>query len=83
MKDLVGETMPVTVSRVFRDKIHDIDHRTMLDTALNRFTQTRSHIAYVIDDEGEPIGIITLEDVIEAILKREIIDEHDPEAETA
>ncbi len=77
MKDLVGVELPVAVTRVARDKMHDIDHQSRLDTALNRFTQTRSHIAYVAGNRGEPLGILTLEDVIETILQRPIIDEHD------
>lgn len=79
MKDLAGVPLPVPVSRVYRDTIHDIDHESWLDTALNRFTQTRSHIAYVEGEDGEPIGILTLEDVIEQIIQRPIIDEHDPD----
>lgn len=78
MKDLLGEDLPVPVMHVYRDRIFDIPHDTPLDTALSRLIQTKSHLFLVRDDDEKPIGIITLEDVIEQILNREIADEFDP-----
>jgi metal transporter CNNM len=79
VKDVLGRDLPVPVSHVFRDKIYSIDHDARLDTALSRFIQTKSHLFLVVDDENgdEPVGVLTLEDVIEEIIKREIEDEHD------
>ncbi|MDO4781390.1 MAG: CNNM domain-containing protein [Candidatus Saccharibacteria bacterium] len=76
VKDLIGKRLPKPVSQLYRDKIHDIDARSRLDTVLSRFIQTRSHLFVVMDGE-EQVGIITLEDVIEEILNREIEDEFD------
>ena len=76
MKDLVGQELPLLVSQAYRDKIHDIDARSHLDTVLSRFIQTRSHLFVVMDGDAE-VGIITLEDVMEEILRREIEDEFD------
>ena len=76
MKDLVGQELPLPVSQAYRDKIHDIDARSHLDTVLSRFIQTRSHLFVVMDGDTE-VGIITLEDVMEEILRREIEDESD------
>ena len=76
MKDLVGQELPLPVSQAYRDKIHDIDARSHLDTVLSRFIQTRSHLFVVMDGDTE-VGIITLEDVMEEILRREIEDEFD------
>ena len=79
VKDLVGQELPLPVSQVYHDKIHDIDARSHLDTVLSRFIQTRSHLFVVVDPEDQQMGIITLEDVIEEILKQEIEDEFDSE----
>lgn len=79
VKDLVGQKLPLPVSQAYHDKIHDIDARSHLDTVLSRFIQTRSHLFVVVDPEDQQMGIITLEDVIEEILKQEIEDEFDSE----
>ena len=79
VKDLVGQELPLPVSQAYHDKIHDIDARSHLDTVLSRFIQTRSHLFVVVDPEDQQMGIITLEDVIEEILKQEIEDEFDSE----
>mgnify|MGYP000518092344 CR=1 FL=1 len=78
VKDVAGRELPLPVSQLYRDKIHDIDARSRLDTVLSRFIQTRNHLFVVMDDEKE-LGIITLEDVIEEILDQEIEDEYDEE----
>jgi metal transporter CNNM len=79
MKDLLGETLPLPVTRLYRDKIYEISDDSPLDTVLSRFIQTKSHLFLVVADDEVGVGIITLEDVIEEILKREIIDEFEPE----
>ena len=76
VKDVVGRELPLPISQLYRDKIHDIDARSRLDTVLSRFIQTRNHLFVVMDNETE-LGIITLEDVIEEILDQEIEDEYD------
>ncbi len=77
MKDLVGQDLPLPVSRAYRDKIHDIDARSGLDTVLSRFIQTRSHLFVVLDADDRQVGVVTLEDIIEEIIRREIEDEFD------
>lgn len=79
VKDILGRKLPTPVSHVYREKIYSVPSSTALDTALSRFIQTKSHLFLVIDDEqhGKPVGILTLEDVIEEIINREIEDEHD------
>jgi metal transporter CNNM len=78
MKDILGEELPVPLSHVYRDKIFDIPSDSPLDTVLSRFIQTKSHLFLVQDDDDRAAGIITIEDVIEKILNREINDEFDP-----
>ncbi len=75
-KDILGRDIPTPVAHVYRDKFHDIQADARLDTALSRFIQTKSHLFLVLDDE-KPVGVLSLEDVIEEIIKREIEDEFD------
>ena len=79
MKDLLGEELPVPVSHIVRDRIFDVHDNSRLDTVLSRFIQTKSHLFLVNDDNDKTVGIITIEDVIEEILNREIADEFDPD----
>ena len=44
---------------------------------LEKFKEGKNHMAIVKNDEGDVLGIITLEDVIEEIMKFEIYDEGD------
>lgn len=80
-KDLLGRELPAPVSHVYRDKLYDIPADAPLDTALSRLIQTRSHLFLVTDDNDAPRGVLTLEDVIEEIIKREIEDEFDEEGQ--
>ena len=63
-------------------------HDHSLFATFNEFKQGKSHMGIVetfIDGIRKPIGIVTLEDLIEELLQQEIIDETDeklPEART-
>lgn len=48
------------------------------DDALREFLAGRQHMFVVVDEYGTWVGIVTLEDVLETLLGREIIGEHDP-----
>ena len=48
-----------------------------LPKLMSRFLEKRSHIAMVVTEYGDIRGIVTLEDMIETLLGREIVDESD------
>lgn len=54
-----------------------VSPETKLDALLNRFIREKVHLAVVMNGYNEFVGIVTLEDILEEILDREIIDETD------
>ena len=50
---------------------------TSLDELLRTFLDRRQHLVAVIDEFGAFVGIVTLEDVLEELIGREIVDEFD------
>lgn len=57
--------------------VHFVLETTKLHTVLQTFLNSRSHLFVVIDEYGGLAGVISLEDVLEEILGREIVDETD------
>jgi metal transporter CNNM len=77
-KDLVGLASGTkTVGAMARSTVHLVDQDGMLDDALNAFLKTRNHLFVVTNKAGEVRGIVTIEDVLEEIIDREITDEFD------
>jgi len=48
-----------------------------LPTLLERFLDSREHIALVVDEYGGTAGVVSMEDVVETLLGMEIVDEAD------
>ncbi|HPJ38676.1 MAG TPA: hemolysin family protein [Spirochaetota bacterium] len=44
---------------------------------LNLFTEKKTHMAVVLNEYGDYVGIVTLEDALESLLGKEIVDEFD------
>jgi CBS domain containing-hemolysin-like protein len=57
--------------------IHTVPEGARLSTILKTFISRGEHIFRVVDEYGASVGIVTLEDVIEALLGVEIVDETD------
>lgn len=57
--------------------VHFVPDNTSLDRILENFLEQRQHMFIVIDEYGGVAGILTLEDVLEEILGKEIVDELD------
>ncbi|KAM9324823.1 metal transporter CNNM1 [Gastrophryne carolinensis] len=74
-----------TVTRFYHRPLHCVFNDTRLDAVLEEFKKGKSHLAVVqrVNNEGEGdpfyevMGIVTLEDIIEEIIKSEILDETD------
>jgi Mg2+/Co2+ transporter CorB len=53
-----------------------VPNTTALDAQLKAFRKRKTHFALVVDEYGEVMGLVTLEDIIEEIVG-DIADEHD------
>lgn len=88
--DTTGETVGVVLRRQILSEIahdrpnttvdelmkpaHFISDVTPLDVLLRGFLESRNHLFIVLDESGKEIGIVTLEDVIEEILGKELTE---------
>ncbi len=57
--------------------VHFVYEKTSLDKVLKMFLDRAEHLFVVIDEFGGLAGVISLEDVLEEVLGREIMDEFD------
>jgi len=67
----------VTAEKAMEPKVYYVRHDQTLEHALAAFIDTRHHLFIVINAHRETVGLLTLEDVMEALLGRKIIDEDD------
>ena len=77
IRSLVGIEVSGHVYNLKLRKAHIVDKNMPLDDALNKFISTRMHMFIVHDEFDSFAGVITMEDVLEEVLQREIIDEED------
>ena len=70
----------VTLDALMRPLQFVVDS-TPLDALLHTFLDRRQHLVAVIDEFGAFAGIVTLEDVLEELIGREIVDEFDQETD--
>ena len=79
-KDLIGVD-PDDGQRVDKfmrtAKLVRISRKKKLDSVLNTMIVRRAHLAIITEKTGKFVGIVTMEDVVEEIIGREIQDEDD------
>lgn len=79
-RDLYRELLKGSRRRMleeFSRKLPVIPEIMPADQLLLQMFEQREHICSVVDEHGAFVGIITLEDIIEEIVGREIVDEFD------
>lgn len=79
LKDLLSLDVKrsVTVEKAMEPKVYYIRQDQSLEHALAAFLKTHHHLFIVINELRETVGLLTLEDVIEALIGRKIFDEDD------
>lgn len=81
-KDLINIKLKTKIKNIYRkEKILTISKDLKLDKLLNTFIKTKTHLACVKNEYQEFEGVVALEDVIEEILRLEIMDETDKTAD--
>jgi len=66
-----------TAEKAMEPKVYYIRQDQALDKALAAFLRTRHHLFIVVNEYRETVGLLTLEDVLEALIGRKIVDEFD------
>ncbi len=69
------EDGPTTLREVLRPPLW-VPESTRIQDLLRRFKERRVHLGVVVDDSGDTVGVVTLEDVLEQIVGQ-IFDETD------
>lgn len=73
----LGSKKSVTAEKAMEPKVFYIREDQTLEHALAAFIKSRHHLFIVVNEFRETTGLITLEDVIEALLGHKIVDEFD------
>lgn len=73
----LGNKTSQTAGEAMEKRVYYINEEQTLDHVLAAFLKTRHHLFVVVNGYRETAGIVTLEDVIEALLGRKIVDEYD------
>ncbi|MDG4476838.1 hemolysin family protein [Thiovibrio frasassiensis] len=63
--------------REFMQPVHFVPETGRLTTVMLEFFEHHKHLFMVVDEYGSVTGVVSLEDIIEEIVGREIIDESD------
>jgi magnesium and cobalt transporter len=81
-KDLLVEDEHIAIhetEEAFDSEFMKVRASNLLDGVLTRMLKEKRHIAVAYNKNGQGVGVITLEDIIEEILQFEIEDEDDSE----
>jgi len=77
-RDLINIKLNTKIKSVYKkENILLVKKEEKLDALLNIFIKSKVHLAFVKDEYHGLEGVISLEDVLEEILNREIVDETD------
>ena len=79
LKDLVGQakTNVKKIKDICDSQVYFVNQNKTLNHALNAFLRTKHHLFIVVNEFEEMTGVITIEDIIEQMMGRKIIDEFD------
>lgn len=76
-KDLINIKAKQRAKDMARFKVRTVQNTDLLDEVLDHFIKTHSHLFIVNNNSDEMVGVVTIEDILEEIIKTEIEDEYD------
>lgn len=77
LKDLFDVKSHTRVAELMRGPMHYVNEDRELDHVLQAFLRTKQHLFLVVNPFAEITGLVTIEDVVEQVLGKPIIDEFD------
>lgn len=77
IKDLIQTKAGGSVKSHMKKSVFYVNEEKPLQHALQAFLKTKHHLFVVVNSFEEIVGIITIEDVLEQVLGRQIVDEFD------
>lgn len=77
LHDLIGVTDDKKAKDFMRKDVIYVHEEQSLDHALSAFLRHNHHLAIVVNTFEEFVGVITIEDIVEEIIGRQIVDEFD------
>lgn len=77
LKDVIATKDAKSVGDMMQKSVYYVQAHSHLNQVLDAFLKTKHHLFMVVDEFEDVLGIVTIEDVLEAILGRQIIDEFD------
>lgn len=77
LRDLVGLKSEGLVKNHMRKEVLFVHEEDPLDTTLQLLLKTNHHMLVVVNSFEEFVGVVTIEDVIEEVIGRQIVDEFD------
>lgn len=76
-RDLIGAKAGGQVKDLMKKEVFYIHEDQTLSQALSAFLKVKHHLFVVVNSFEEKVGVITLEDVMEQILGKQVVDEFD------
>lgn len=77
IKDMIDKSTVGAVSSIMSRDVFYISDTANLEEALAAFLRTKHHLFIVVNSFEEVVGIITIEDILEQLVGRKIVDEFD------
>jgi len=77
LSSLIGYEGNAKVKDLAKNEVYFINEDSALNLALSAFIKTHHHLLVVVNTFEEMVGVLTLEDVIEQILGKQIVEEFD------